>query len=38
MTSYSHKSLNTSNSKWGRCFIAQPTLGAAEGDNKEGVA
>lgn len=37
MKTYSHKSPNTSNSNWGRCFIAQPTLGAAEGDYKEGV-
>ena len=38
MNSYSHKSPNMQSSKWGRCFIAQPTLGAAEGDTREGVA
>lgn len=38
MTSYSHQSPNALNSNWGRCFIAQPTLGAAKSDIKEGVA
>jgi hypothetical protein len=37
MNSYSHKSLNLT-SKWSVRFIAQPTCGANEGDNMEGVA
>ena len=38
MNSTSNKSYTNTSSKWGRCFIAQPTLGANEGDTKEGVA
>lgn len=38
MKVYSHTSPNIQNSQWARCFIAQPTLGAAEGDYKKGVA
>ncbi len=38
MNSYSHKLPNTTSSKWERCFIAQPTLGAFEGDTRKGVA
>ncbi len=37
MTSYLHNSKAANTSKWSRCFIAQPTLGAVEGDNTEGV-
>ncbi len=36
MNSYTHKSQVTP-SKWSLCFIAQPALGAREGDNTEGV-
>lgn len=36
MTQYSHKS-TVAPSAWSLCFIAQPTLGAREGDNKKGV-
>jgi hypothetical protein len=37
MNSYSHKSLKLT-SKWSLRFIAQPTLGANEGDTMKGVA
>jgi hypothetical protein len=36
MTPYQLNS-KANTSKWSRCFIAQPTLGAVEGDNREGV-
>jgi len=38
MNSTSHKSYSNTTSNWGRCFIAQPSFGAFEGDTKEGVA
>ena len=38
MSINSHKSYNKTASNWGRCFIAQPTVGAGERDTTEGVA
>ncbi len=38
MNSTSHLQYSNTSSNWGICFIAQPSIGAAEGDTKEGVA